>query len=108
MNNQVRKIVKVLPAEGANPEFKPDERLIEGIECRGMIMLLISNDGTQVVEFADAISVIEIKNWLRDNSQVASIVRQACAIAEGEIKAREIYEETREPMGESIIQLFKE
>lgn len=85
-------IVKILPAEGSNPEFAPDPKEQEGIECYGYMMLLFDEDGDIRVSSLHNISIENITDAIVQNQFEGGIpeLRQACVIAEGHIRAMEI------------------
>lgn len=38
------RIIKILPGEGENPEFAPDRKDQEGIECEGFLLMTFDKD----------------------------------------------------------------
>lgn len=85
-------ICKVLPTEKCNEDFTPDADLREGVEVDGY-MLIGFKDGKASFETIMGISVDKISKWIRNQSKGGKLIRAACAIAEGEIRAKEILEE---------------
>ena len=91
MMNEQGYIVKVLPAEGCHPEFAPEGRILEGIECSGFLLAAIDENGAPIVEAIYGMSVRNISDLLQMFiSKIGPEIRQACAIAEGHLKAKEI------------------
>jgi len=82
-------VVKIVPAEGSNPEFAPAKAEQEGIECTGYIVITFDGDET-ATESASKVSIDMIKNTLKSGGELNDMIRAAAAVAEGEIKAREI------------------
>lgn len=82
-------VVKIEPAEGSNPEFAPAKAEREGIECTGYIVITFDGDET-ATQSASGVSTEMIKNMLKCNGELNDVIRAGAAIAEGEIKAREI------------------
>lgn len=93
-------IAKVLPTEECNPDFVTDEALREGIEGDAF-MLVMFEDGKPVAEAISGLTVRNLADWIRGRTQAVQVVRQASAIAEGQIRAMEILTETEE--GENTI-----
>lgn len=85
-------ICKVLPTEDCNRDFAPSREMEEGIEVDGFILIGF-NGGKACFESMMGISISNISDWIRRNSQGGKNIRAACAIAEGEIRAMEITEE---------------
>ena len=88
------KIIRILPAEGANPEFAPDRKQQEGIECDGYVLMCFVNEKLSSLHI-DGISTKHIADAIRNkkDTEGISIIRQACAVAEGHIRAMEIFNE---------------
>jgi len=82
-------VVKIEPAEGSNPEFAPAKVEQEGIECTGYIVITFDGDET-ATESASKVSIDMIKDTLKSDGELNDMIRAAAAVAEGEIKAREI------------------
>ena len=85
-------ICKVLPTEKCNEDFTPDADLREGVEVDGY-MLIGFKDGKASFETIMGISIDKISKWIRNQSKGGKLISAACAIAEGEIRAKEILEE---------------
>lgn len=90
----MKQIIKILPAEGTNPEFAPDKEEQEGIECDGYLVLGFVDDGLNYVAMS-GISTKNLTDAMKDNigDEVIAMMRQAFAVAEGYIRAYEIYGE---------------
>ena len=85
-------ICKVFPTEECNEDFAPDEDLRKGVEVDGY-MLIGFKDGKASFETMMGISLDKISKWIRNQSKGGKLISAACAIAEGEIRAKEIMEE---------------
>ena len=85
-------ICKVLPTEKCNEDFAPDADLREGIEVDGVVLIGFK-DGKVLFEAIMGISMEKISKWIRNQSKGGKLIRAACAIAEGEIRAKEMLEE---------------
>ena len=95
MNERVT--IKVLPGPDCNPDFAPDGKLQEGISCYGYLMIGFNADGDVEFSMLDGVSIKMISDALAGlgRTGIFSQIRQACAIAEGEIRAMQIESETR-------------
>ena len=93
-------ICKVLPTEKCNGDFTPDADLREGVEVDGFVLIGFK-DGKASFETIMGISVGKISKWISKQSKGGKLIRVACTIAEGEIRAREILEED-EDQGETL------
>ena len=87
-------LIKTLPTDECNEEFAPDKCMQDGEECDGY-MLIMFEDNEPSATIMQQISVKNIKDLLTCDCKVATAIRQACAIAEGEIKAVEIQREMK-------------
>ena len=85
-------ICKVLPTEDCNRDFAPDRELEEGIEVDGFVLIGFKN-GEACFESMMGINIGNMSDWIRRNGPGGKKIRAACAIAEGEIRAKEITEE---------------
>lgn len=85
-------ICKVLPTEECNKDFAPGRELEEGIEVDGFVLIGFKG-GKACYESIMGISVGNMSDWVRRNGPGGKRIRAACAIAEGEIRAKEILEE---------------
>lgn len=101
-------IIKVGAGEECSQEFTPDREMEEGIGCDGF-MIVTFRDRKINVETMMGCSIVDLSNWIRRRSKGGQIIRQACAIAEGEIRAMEISEEEKEgqTIGEASFELNK-
>lgn len=100
-------VVKIEPAEGSNPEFAPAKAEQEGIECTGYIVITFDGDETATV-CASRVSIDMIKNTIKRDGKLNDMIRAAAAIAEGEIKAREIMKEGKQKeAAKAIAELLK-
>lgn len=85
-------ICKALPTEKCNEDFAPDADLREGVEVDGFVLIGFK-DGKALFETIMGISMDKISKWIRNQSKGGKLIRAACAIAEGEIRAKEMLEE---------------
>lgn len=85
-------ICKVLPTEECNKDFTPDEDMRKGVEVDGYVLIGFK-DGKPSFETIMGISMGIISKWIRNQSKGGKLISAACAIAEGEIRAKEIMEE---------------
>lgn len=100
-------VVKIEPAEGSNPEFAPAKKEQEGIECTGYIVITFDGDET-ATESASKVSIDMIKETLKSGGKLNDMIRAAAAVAEGEIKAREIMKEGKQKeAAQAIAELLK-
>ena len=102
----VKMIIKVLPAEGSNPEFAPGAELQEGIECHGYILMTFNKEHELETSLITNLSIQNISDAIEVNCNEAAItiIRQACVIAEGYIKAAKMGEDH---MREKMVQRMK-
>ena len=86
------KLIRILPTAECNPEFAPDKESQEGIECSGFLLMTFAGDELQSVHLS-GVSTKKLTDAIRDNcmDEVIGILRQAMAVAEGYIKAAEIF-----------------
>ena len=93
MNDMNEKmIIKVLPAEGSNPEFAPDPELQKGIECYGYVLMTFNEEHEMETALTVNLSMKNISDAiiLSSNEDATSMLRQAFVIAEGFVKAAKI------------------
>ena len=82
--------VKMDPNGDCNPEFGPEKKLEEGLPADGYV-LMTYRDGRPSATIICGVTIMEIANMIAgDNTEAGSAIRQAIAIAEGLMKAREI------------------
>ena len=82
--------VKMDPNGDCNPEFGPEKKLEEGLPADGYV-LMTYRDGRPSATLICGVTIMEIANMIAgDNTEAGSVIRQAIAIAEGLMKAREI------------------
>jgi len=88
----MKRIIKILPAEGTNPEFAPDKEEQEGFECDGYLLLTFTDEELHYIAMS-GISTRNLTDAVKDNigDEVIAIMRQAFAVAEGYIRASEIF-----------------
>ena len=89
MNNRYT----VTITEQGNPEFVvTDERLHNGIEADGVLMVLFNRQGEMVTEMVAGIRNMEIAEYLsKDVGEAGSIIRQSVKIADGMREALRIH-----------------
>lgn len=85
-------IIKVLPAEGSNPEFAPDPELQKGVECYGYVLMTFNEEHEMETALTVNLSMKNITDAiiLSSNEDATSMLRQAFVIAEGFVKAAKI------------------
>lgn len=82
--------------ESLNPDFQTDEKLQNGIEADGYLLVLFDKEGKPIVETLNAVSTFSIAMYLAaDAGKVSNVLRQAGAIADGMLRAREIEKKSR-------------
>lgn len=80
--------------KASNPEFAPDKQLQDGVEASGYILLTFDSDGDADCGGMQHVSTMDIAEFLAsDTSELSMTIRQACAIADGLSKARELEKE---------------
>ena len=91
--------IKVIPEKECNPDFYPDEELRDGIDVDEYVIIGFKNR-KPAFEVVNGLTVRDLADWIRRKERGGQIIRQACAIAEGEIRAMEIKgeEEDREKL----------
>lgn len=79
--------------EQGNPEFVvTDERLHNGIEADGILMVLFNSDGEMCTEMLAGVSNMDLAEYFsQDKGEAATCIREALAISEGMQKAAEIH-----------------
>ena len=90
-------IIKVLPAEGSNPEFAPEKELQEGIECYGFVLMTFDQDHDIETAIMNNVSIMNVCDAVRENlhDEAISSLRQALVIAEGQIRAISMERESK-------------
>ena len=87
-----RYIIKILPAEGCNPEYAPESKAQAGTEADGFFLVCFE-DGKPICEQICGATVMQIAEWFAyAGTEMVSVFRQAAAIADGLQKAKEIRE----------------
>lgn len=90
-----RYVVKILPAEGCNPEYAPESKAQAGTEADGYFLVCFEN-GNPKCEQISGVTTLQIAEWLAyTGTEMVSVFRQAVAIADGLRKAKEIRKESR-------------
>lgn len=88
-------IINVKPGEECNPDFYPETDLIDGVEVDEYVIIGFVNRKPKF-EIMYGLTTRDIADWIRSKERGAQVIRQACAIAEGEIRAMEIHEEGKD------------
>jgi len=88
-------IIKVLPAEGSNPDFAPEKELQDGIECHGYILMTFNEEHELDLALMTNLSIKNISDAIIEDcdEEAISSIRQAFVIAEGFVKAARIKED---------------
>lgn len=83
-------------ANATNPDFEPESRIKEGIECDGFLLITFNEDGKPITEAMAGVSIEKIAKYIATQANgggnVANYLRQAAIIAEAYIKAMKIEE----------------
>lgn len=81
--------------EQGNPEFVvTDERLHNGIEADGILMVLFNSSGEMCTEMLAGVSNMDLAEYFsQDKGEAGACIREALAISEGLRKATEIHME---------------
>ena len=85
-------VINLKNGKDCNPEYGLEEKAMRPIECDGFLLLTVE-DGKLGVESIIGMDVVMLKNIIINGGESASFIRQACAIAEGELKAYEIFKD---------------
>jgi hypothetical protein len=85
-------IIKVLPAEGSNPEFAPARELQAGVECYGYLLQTFDKEHSLNSACMGNISMQDITDAICENTDddVITAVRRAMVVAEAFMKADRI------------------
>ena len=87
--------------ESHNPEFKVNERLSNGEQVDGFVLLGIRND-KPYMEIMDGMRIDDLSEFWRTDSRMCYVLRQAAAIGEGRRAADSIHEEWERNKMESM------
>ncbi len=87
--------IKVIPEKECNPDFYPEEDLQAGIDADQYVIIGFKNR-EPAFEVINGLTVRNLADWIRRKERGGQIIRQACAIAEGEIRTMEIKDEDKE------------
>ena len=79
--------------ESSNPEYEVDKDVQKGLTADGFLLITFRDDQA-VCEMLDGVSVVNLADWIQRKTEVGAKMRQASAIAEGYLKARDIRNET--------------
>jgi hypothetical protein len=83
-------------ANATNPDFEPESRIKEGIECAGFLLITFDEDGDPMTEAMAGVSIEKIARFIANgNGNIENYLRQAAIIAEAYIKAMKIEEAYR-------------
>ena len=94
-------VISVQAGEDCNPEFGPDKEMMDGLECDGFFMVGFKN-GQPCFESMMGTTVNVLSKWIKTRNEGAQYIREACAIAEGEIRALEISNEIEKENGNAV------
>ena len=83
-------VISVKGAEGCNPEYAPDELLNKGLETDGFFLCAFKDGRPQPTTVMGCTTMEIAMLFAGDKSEAGSVIRQAMAIAEGILKAKEI------------------
>ena len=86
-------------ANATNPDFEPESRIKEGIECAGFLLITFDEDGDPMTEAMAGVSIEKIARFIANEANgsgnIANYLRQAAIIAEAYIDAMKIEEAYR-------------
>ena len=96
--------------ESLNPDFQTDKKMQNGIEADGYLLVLFDKEGNPIVETLNAVSTFSIARYLAaDAGRVSNVLRQADAIANGLMAAREIEKKgRREKIAMDLAEILRE
>lgn len=86
--------IKVIPEKECNPDFYPEEDLQEGLEADEYVIIGFK-DRKPAFEVINGLTVRDLADWIRRKERAGQVIRMACAVAEGEIRAMEIGNEDK-------------
>ena len=87
--------IRIEAADGTHPDFAPARELAEGFTADGFVLLTQNGERPKRTAVYGC-SVVNIAEMLiSDMTETGSVIRQAMAIADGMMKAREIQEKER-------------
>jgi len=84
--------------ESSNPEYEVNKDIRDGLTADGFILVTFRDDQAEC-EMLDGVSVVNLADWIQRKTEVGAKMRQAMAIAEGYLKAKDILDETRKEKG---------
>lgn len=84
--------------ESSNPEYEVDKDIRDGLKADGFLLVTFRDD-QPVCELLDGVSVVNLEGWIERKTDVGAKMRQAMAIAEGYLKAKDILDKTRKGKG---------
>lgn len=84
--------ITVKGAEDINPEYNPDEQLMNGMDADGFMLIAFRNGKpySVVISHVTTLELAKAFADCEDLDEAASVIQQAIAIAEGITKANEI------------------
>lgn len=84
--------------ESSNPEYEVDKGIRDGLTADGFLLVTFRDD-QPVCELLAGVSVVNLEGWIERKTDVGAKMRQAMAIAEGYLKAKDIRDETKKKKG---------
>lgn len=86
--------IKVIPEKECNPDFYPEEDLQAGMDADQYVIIGFKNR-KPAFEVINGLTVRDLADWITMKERGGQVIRKACAIAEGEIRAVEIDNEDK-------------
>ena len=84
--------------ESSNPEYEVDKDIRDGLTADGFLLIAFQDD-QPVCEIMNGVSVVNLADWIKMKTETGAVMRQASAIAEGYLKAKDIRDETKKEKG---------
>ena len=88
--------------ESSNPEYEVDKNIRDGLTVDGFILVTFRNE-KPACELLNGVSVVNLADWIEKETKAGAVMRQAMAIAEGYLKAKDIMDKTREEKGSRLV-----
>ena len=88
-------LIRILPAEGCNPDFAPDAEDQEGLELDGFVLMGFVG-GDMTLAYTTGVNIHQISEGIFNNEEANSVacLRASFALAEGKIRASTLMEES--------------
>jgi len=86
--------------ESSNPEYEVDKDIRDGLTVDGFLLITFQDD-QPVCEIMNGVSVANLAKWIERETETGAVMRQASAIAEGYLKAKDIMAKAMKEKGPS-------